>query len=245
MGTIYRKHWNEDAECIAPEIQWRIESDKLKRQLEYVYNHAPFYRRKLDQAGLKPEDIRRVEDLYKIPFTTKAELRESQEREPPFGDYLAAPKEDVSIVHRTAGSTGRFIFTVMTKHDLRQTNEIGARSCWSAEIRPHNTVVHCLNYRLWMGGYTDHSNLETVGAAVVPYGVGGSRQLVRLIREAGIDAISSTPSYPNVLEHVVRDELGVEPHELGIKVGIFYGESGLEDPNLRAHVEETWGMRAR
>jgi phenylacetate-CoA ligase len=247
LGTIrknYRKYWNEEEECISPDVQRGMEQEKLARQLEYVYANAPFYRSKFDQVGLKPGSIRHVEDLSRLPFTTKAELRESQEQTPPFGDYLAAPKNDVSIVHRTSGSTGRFIFTVMTKNDLRQTNEIGARSCWSAGIRPHNIVVHCLNYQLWMGGYTDHSNLEAVGAAVIPYGVGSSKQLVRIIEEARATGISSTPSYPNVLEHVVRDELGIEPYDLGIKVGIFYGEPGLEDPNFRAHVEETWGMRA-
>jgi phenylacetate-CoA ligase len=95
-----------------------------------------------------------------------------------------------------------------------------------------------------MGGYTDHSNLETTGAAVVPFGVRNSRQLVRLIQEAGVNAISSTPSYPNYLEGIVREELGIEPIELGVKLGLFGGEPALENPNFRKHVEETWGMRA-
>jgi phenylacetate-CoA ligase len=94
-----------------------------------------------------------------------------------------------------------------------------------------------------MGGYTDHSNLELTGAAVFPFGVGNSRQLVRVIRDAGISAISSTPSYPFYLEDIVRDELGIEPKELGLKLGLFGGESGLENPSFRNRIADTWGMQ--
>jgi len=110
-------------------------------------------------------------------------------------------------------------------------------------LRPHHRVVHCLNYCLWMGGYTDHSNLELTGATVFPFGVGNSRQLVRVIRDAGISVISSTPSYPAYLEDVVRDELGIEPKELGLRLGLFGGESGLENPSYRNRIADTWGMQ--
>ncbi len=231
-------------EAITPSAQRAMEQEKLSRQLEYVYARSPFYQRKFREANLTPDEIRSTDDLSRLPFTTKAELRESQEREPPFGDYLAAPRGSVMTVHRTAGSTGLFLFSVLTKKDMRQTNECGARAFWAAGLRPHHTVVHCLNYTLWMGGYTDHRNLETTGATVIPFGVGNSRQLVRLIRELKVDAISSTPSYPNRLENVVREELDIEPVELGLKLGLFGGEPGLEIPSIREHVEETWGIRA-
>jgi phenylacetate-CoA ligase len=127
---------------------------------------------------------------------------------------------------------------------MDQTNECGGRAFWAAGLRPHHTVVHCLNYTLWAGGYTDHRNLERTGATVIPFGVGNSSQLVRLIHELKIDAISSTPSYPNRLESVVREELDIEPMELSLTLGLFGGEPGLEIPSLRKRIEETWGIRA-
>lgn len=241
---MWRKIWNEELETIGPLSQTVLERDKLASQLQYVFADSPFVRRKFDEAGLKPEDIRRAEDLSRLAFTTKEELRESQMRVPPFGDYVAAPLNSLSVVHRTSGSTGKFLFTAMTKADMRQTNECGARAFWAAGLRPDHTVIHCLNYSLWMGGYTDHRNLENTGATVVPFGVGNSRQLVRVIREAGVDAISCTPSYPRHLETFVQDELGVEPAELGLKLGLFGGEPGLENSDFRGQLERTWGMRA-
>ena len=236
--------WNEEIETLDPDAQRAMETGKLSRQLQYVYARSPFYQRKFRLSGLGPDDIGSAEDLSRLPFTTKAELRESQEREPPFGDYLAATQPTVARVHRTSGSTGRFLYTVLTRDDLRQTNECGARAFWAAGLRPHHTVVHCLNYCLWMGGYTDHSNLETTGATVLPYGVGNSRQLVRVIREVSVDVISCTPTYPAVLEDVVREELGVEPADLGLKLGLFGGEPAVENPEFRRRLEETWGLRA-
>jgi len=96
-----------------------------------------------------------------------------------------------------------------------------------------------------MGGVTDHFNLETTGATVFPFGVGNSRQLVRVIREAGINAISSTPSYPRYLEGIVREELGIDPRDLGLELGLFGGEPGLENPAYRQRIENTWGMKAQ
>ena len=241
---MYRNMWNDRMESIAPSAQRTLERTNLARQLEYVYANSPLYKRRFGEAGVKPGDIRDADDLSRLPLTTKADLRESQEREPPFGDYLAAPRESVIRVHRTSGSTGRFLYTALTKDDIEQTNECGARAFWAGGLRPHHSVVHCLNYSLWMGGYTDHSNLETTGATVLPFGVGSSRQLIRLIHEARVDVLSSTPSYPGVLEEVVREELGIEPAELGLKLGLFGGEPALENPDFKGRLEQTWGMRA-
>ena len=240
-----RSMWNAEVETIGEAEQTAMERDKLARQIDYVYSESPFYRSKLDGAGLVPRDVRGRQDLPRLPFTTKAELRESQEREPPFGDYLASSRELVTTVHRSSGSTGKFIYTVLTDRDMEQTNECGARAFWAAGLRPRHTVVHCLNYSLWMGGFTDHRNLATTGASVVPFGVGDSRRLVRTIGELGVDAISCTPSYPSRLAGVVRDELGIDPSELGLELGLFGGEPGIEDVGFKARMEETWGFKAR
>lgn len=241
---MYKKFWNEEMETLSSTRQRKLEEIELRKQIEYITNNSPFYQKKFSEAGISLSKIKHVEELSKLPFTEKEELRESQEKNPPFGDYLAVKKEKISRVHRTAGSTGKPLYVALTKKDLRTTNEVGARCFWAAGLRPHHTVVHCLNYCLWMGGFTDHTNLETTGATVVPFGVRNSNLLVRVIKEIGINAISSTPSYPNYLVDVVRKELGIEPIELGLRLGLFGGEPGLEDPNFRRTLEETWGMRA-
>lgn len=230
-------------ETISPSDQKKLEQQKLIDQIQYVFANSTMYQEKYSQAGFVAEDISCVQDLAKLPFTVKTDLRESQVRTSPYGDFLAAPSDLVNRVHRTSGATGQFIYTALTRKDLEMTNDCGARAFWAAGLRPHHRVVHCLNYCLWMGGYTDHSNLELTGATVFPFGVGNSRQLVRVIRDAGINVISSTPSYPAYLEDVVRDELGIEPRDLGLKLGLFGGESGLENPSYRGRIADTWGMQ--
>jgi len=230
-------------ETISPSDQKKLERQKLLDQIQYVFASSTMYQEKYSRSGLAAKDITCVQDLAKLPFTVKTDLRESQVRTPPYGDFLAAPSDRVNRVHRTSGATGQFIYTALTRKDLEMTNDCGARAFWAAGLRPHHRVVHCLNYCLWMGGYTDHSNLELTGATVFPFGVGNSRQLVRVIRDAGIRVISSTPSYPAYLEDVVRDELGIEPRDLGLKLGLFGGESGLENPSYRGRIADTWGMQ--
>ena len=240
-----RAIWNETVETLSLREQRKMEREQLLCQLQYVAANSEMYKRKFHEAGLTADKIKDVPDLARLPFTTKTELREAQEREAPFGDFLAAPAESIRRVHRTSGATGRFIYVALTETDLRQTHDCGARAFWAGGLRPHHRVIHCLNYCLWMGGYTDHANLETTGATVFPFGVGNSRRLVRVIQEAGITVISSTPSYPNTLEGLVREELGIEPIELGLKLGLFGGEPGLENPVYRKRIEDTWGMRAQ
>jgi phenylacetate-CoA ligase len=126
------------------------------------------------------------------------------------------------------------------------TASVAGRAQSAAGLGPGYRVVHCLNYQLWMGGYSDHAGLEATGATVVPYGVGGSRQLIQVIRELGIDAISCTPSYPKVLESVIEEHYPeLSPADLGLRLGLFGGEPGLDQPALRRRLEETWGFKAR
>ncbi len=238
-----RTMWNPEMEAISLPDQKKLEQQKLIKQIQHVFANSSMYQEKYRQTGIAAKDITCVQDLAKLPFTTKTDLRESQVRKPPYGDFLAAPSDLVNRVHRTSGATGQFIYTALTRKDLDTTNDCGARAFWAAGLRPNHRVVHCLNYCLWMGGYTDHSNLELTGATVFPFGVGNSRQLVRVIRDAGINAISSTPSYPAYLEDIVRDELGLEPKELGLRLGLFGGEPGLENPSYRNRIADTWGMR--
>src|SRR5581483_128382 len=134
----------------------------------------------------------------------------------------------------------------LSARDARETAAVGARAQGASGLGPGHRVVHCLNYRLWMGGYTDHATLEATGAAVVPFGVGDTQLLVRTIRELKITAISCTPSYPAVVERVIAEHFpGLKPRDLGLRLGLFGGEAGLDDPEFRRRLEATWGFKAR
>ena len=116
---------------------------------------------------------------------------------------------------------------------------------WASGLRPSDRVVHCLNYQMWTGGLTDHLTLEATGATVLPYGVGGTTRLVEVVRDLGINVISSTPSYPALLEKILREEFNLKPRDLGLRLALFGGEGGLDNATFRAAMEETWGFGVR
>ena len=209
-------------------------------QRAHVAASSGFYQA-LWNGATPPADLR---DLAELPLSDKAGLRLSQAAHPPFGDYLAAPRAQANRLHRTSGTTGQAMNLAMSARDCTITGTVGGRCQSAAGLTADHTVVHCLNYQMWMGGVTDHMTLEATGALVVPFGVGSTELLIRTIREVGINAISCTPSYPAVLERVLQAQ-GIAPRDLGLKLGLFGGEPGLDDPALRARIRDTWGMEPR
>ena len=229
-----------DAATLDPEQLFAAQQSLWQAQVDYVVSHSAFYRRLWGDL----EPTRDLDRISELPLSDKQQLRESQAAEPPFGDYLAAPIERVNRLHRTSGTTGQAMNLALSARDCDITEMVGGRCQASAGLGPQHRVVHCLNYRMWMGGVTDHLTLERTGAMVVPFGVGDTDLLIRTIREVGINAISCTPSYPAVLERVLEG-MGMRPRDLGLKLGLFGGEQGLDDPALRGRIRETWGMEPR
>src|ERR1700730_16031068 len=238
-----RRFWNQDVETLPHAALRQLENERLHAQLDYVWASSAFYLAKFAAVGVARSALRDLADLPLLPFTEKDELRQDQQEHPPFGSYLATTPERLIRVHKTSGTTGRALYIALTDRDRRLMNEGAARALWAAGLRPSDTVVHCLNYRLWAGGYSDHENLETTGATVVPYGVGQTASLIQTIRELQINAISATPSYMLPLAEAVVAE-GLEPRDLGLRKGFFGAEPGMSEPGVRARMEETWGMRA-
>ncbi len=220
----------------------KIQAQRWSSQLDYVVSSSPFYQRLWN--GEKPDQ--RLEALVDLPFTNKEMLRADQRAHAPFGSYLVTDTRDIARVHRTSGTSGVAMNLALSASDATMTAEVGARAQRAAGLGSGYRVVHCLNYRLWMGGFSDHTTLEATGATVIPYGVGETEKLIRTIQELGIDAISCTPSFPAVLEQVIAHSFpGLNPKDLGLKLGLFGGEAGLDDPAFRARLESTWGFRAR
>ena len=217
------------------ETRWQIQRERLAA--------SAFYQRHHRDAPLRLPAT--LEGIAELPFTNKEDLRKDQATYPPFGSYLAASPESVTRLHRTSGTTGQAMNLALSAHDAKLQAEIAGRAQSAAGLGPDDTVVHCLNYQLWMGGVTDHLGLEETGAMVVPFGTGGTELLIRTIRELGINAISCTPSYPARLADVLREHFSdIEPKSLGLRKAFMGGEPGLDDPAFRARLYETWGMRA-
>ena len=236
--------WNERLETLSREELFETEEKALLRaQLDYVLRRSRFYQEKFKAAGLSALDFGPDLKLRDLSFTEKSELLDDQLRHPPFGSILAAPPENLRRVHRTSGSSGRPVFIALTQKDIDNTMEAGTRAFWCAGVRPGDLIIHCLNYCLWMGGLTDHMNLEHTGATVIPFGVGNSRSLIEMIRHLRPTGISCTPSYIAKLEAVLRDDFGLRPRDLHLKKGLFGGEPGIQNSAFRAVIEDTWGMR--
>ena len=222
--------------------QLRALQQLWEQQRLYVSENSPFYRA-LWQGGDIPLQL---EDLPQLPLTSKAQLRESQAAEPPFGHYLAASRDSVNRLHRTSGTTGQAMNLALSARDCALTVTVGGRAQRLAGLGPSHSVVHCLNYQMWMGGVTDHLTLEESGAMVVPFGVGSTDLLIETIRQVGVNAISCTPSYPAVLEKTMNEHFPqLDPRDLGLKLGLFGGEAGLDDPAFRQRIRDTWGMEPR
>jgi len=232
----------DNAHRMPPEDLATHRENAWARQRAYVMQNSEFYR-SLWQGQTPPKDLR---DLPELPLSDKAQLRISQAEHPPYGNYLASSVRQAVRLHRTSGTTGQAMNLALSARDCAITETVGGRCQASAGLTPDHTVVHCLNYQMWMGGLTDHMTLQATGAMVVPFGIGSTELLVRTIQEVGITAISCTPSYPAVLERVIEQKFpGLSPRDLGLKLGLFGGEAGLDDPAFRQRLRDVWGMEPR
>jgi phenylacetate-CoA ligase len=204
----------------------------IARQLEYLERTSPFYAERI--AG-----ERRLEAL---PFMTKAQLRASQRRRPPFGEHLCAPPESLVRMHVTSGTTGDPVAIGLTAADHLANSAVGGAAFRIAGVQADMTIAHCLNYALYAGGIADHMALEASGATVVPVGVGQSRRLLDLIPALGIDALFGTLSFPAYLAARAR-EAGVDPLSLGLRRVVTAGEPGAGLAAVRREIEQAWGAQ--
>jgi phenylacetate-CoA ligase len=209
----------------------------LSEQLAYLEASSPFYAERL--RGVR-EHVRVPEDLPRLPFTTKDELREGQRADPPFGPHLCAPRERLVRMHVTSGTTGEPVAVGFTRADHEANSAVGGEAFRIAGVRPDDVIAHCLNYALYAGGIADHMALEASGATVVPVGTGQSRRLLELIPRLGITALFGTLSFPAYLAARAR-ELGTEPLELGLRHIVTAGEPGAGLAAVRAEIEAAWG----
>jgi phenylacetate-CoA ligase len=220
------------------------ETSLLLAGLRRAYSTSEFWRVRLSARGVKEHQLVLGFPIHELPHITKADLLADQSAAPPFGTLLAVPPHQVRRIHRTSGTTATPFFIALTARDIADTYVTAERAYRAAGMGPGDRIVHCYNFNMWSGGISDYVPIERVGATGIPYGVGNTTQLLRLIKRLNINAISSTPSYMLSLRDRCRDELRIDPRDLGLRRGYFGGEGLLQVPGVREGIERDFGIIA-
>lgn len=229
-------YWNKHKECLPREEMKTLQGTRLHKMVDYVYHNVPFYRNKMQEQDITPNDIRCVEDLTKLPFTTKQDLRDNY----PQG-LQAAPQSEIIRLHASSGTTGNPTIVGYTRKDINIWSECMARCLTSFGITRDDVVSVAYGYGLFTGGLGVHYGVENLGAAVVPASTGSTEKHVRLIRDLGVTGIACTPSYALHLAETM-EQMGIGKESLKLKVGAFGAEPWTE--NMRKEVESRLGMKA-
>lgn len=228
--------WNETFECMGRDEMRRCQSRRLVDVVERVYHNVPFYRKKMQELGVGPEDIRGIEDLPKLPFTTKQDLRDNY----PFG-LFAVPMTEIVRLHASSGTTGKPTVVGYTRKDLATWSEVMARTLTCAGITRHDFLQIAYGYGLFTGGLGVHYGAEKVGCSVIPISGGNTKRQIQLMHDFGSTALSCTPSYALYLAEAIK-ESGLKREEFKLRVGTFGAEPWTE--NMRREIEEKLQIKA-
>jgi phenylacetate-CoA ligase len=228
--------WNESIECASREELRRIQSQRLIDTVQRVYHAVPAYRHKMQEAGLVPSDISDIDDIVKLPFTTKQDLRDGY----PFGMF-AVPMSEIVRIHASSGTTGKSTVVGYTRKDLNMWSEVVTRSLVEAGVHRNDIVQVAYGYGLFTGGLGLHYGTENLGATVIPISGGNTEKQIQLMQDFGTTALACTPSYALFVAEVMKD-MGVSPETLNLKVGIFGAEPWSE--NMRREIEQKLHIKA-
>jgi phenylacetate-CoA ligase len=235
------RYWNPEIETMPWDDVRAMQLEKLRRQLDYLVARSPFYKRKLGAVGFDPQSLRRLDDLQRMPFTTKEELRDSQATTPPLGEHAAADLADVIRIHSSSGTTGRPSYVGITGHDRDVWTETVSRVYYCEGVRREDIVVHGFGLGFFVGGLPLKDAIENIGATFIPIGTGASDRLVSSVRDLGGTILTCTPSYANYLAEYVRERYEIEPSELGLRRLLLGAEPGGGIPAVRERLAEEFG----
>lgn len=233
--------WNETKECMSRDELTALQSSRLKKLVDYVYHNVDFYRKKMQAIGLMPGDIKGVEDIVKLPFTTKDDLRDNY----PFG-LFAVPQSQIVRVHASSGTTGKATVVGYTRYDLDIWSECVARCFTMAGISKEDIVQIAYGYGLFTGGLGAHGGAEKIGAMVVPMSTGNSKKLTTMMLDFGVTAIACTPSYLLHITELLEQEGKL--NDLKLKTAICGAEPWTEkmhkdiEQRLNIHAHDIYGL---
>lgn len=219
---------------------------RTQEQIARLYTVSPYYKRRLDGAGVKPSDIKDREDLARIPFSDKDEERRSQEAAPPLGEHLSVDMERVVRIHSSSGTTGTPTFFALTQRDLDTWDTVAARCYYTMGVRASDLIVHLGNLSMFVGGIPSVTGPQRIGATVVPVGAtAGTRRALEMMDHLGATVISATPSFAVYLAEMVRKELQREPASMGLRLMIVGGEPGGQIAAVREQLSAMWQCEVR
>ncbi|HJK03882.1 MAG TPA: phenylacetate--CoA ligase [Methanocorpusculum sp.] len=225
--------WNEKMETLRGKELQELQLKRLKETVARTQNIG-FYQKMFAEAGIRPEDIKTLDDLSKIPFTKKSDLRGGY----PFG-FLAVPMNRINRIHTTSGTTGKPTVVAYTKNDLNSWSELIARNLTMVGLREGDMFQNASNYSLFTGGLGFHYGAEKIGCAVVPAGVGNTKRQIEMIQDFGVNAIHCTPSYAMHLTEVAED---MHANLESLRIGVFGAEAWSE--NMRRDLENRLNIKA-
>lgn len=222
--------WDKDKECMAREELVQLQLERLQSTIHRVYRNVPFYRRMFDKHGIDPDGFSSLEDIGKIPFTTKNDLRENY----PYG-LFAVPLREVVRIHTSSGTTGMPIVVGYTKNDLKIWTDLVARVLSAGGITKDDVIQIAFNYGLFTGALGFHYGAEKIGASVIPVSIENPKKQIKILQDYKTTALISTPSYALLIANTLI-EMDINPNSLSLKFGLFGAEPWSE--RMRQEIEE-------
>ena len=229
-------YFNEEFETLPRPALEALQLTRLRNALERVYATVPFYRASFDMAGIRPGDVKSLEDLQRLPFTTKQDMRDSY----PYG-LFAAPLEEIVRIHASSGTTGKPTVVGYTHKDIEVWSELMARSFVAAGAHRGDIIHNAYGYGLFTGGLGAHYGAERLGASVIPISGGNTRRQIMIMQDFGSTVLTCTPSYSLFMAEEARAE-GVDIRDLKLRVGIFGAEPWSEA--MRGEIEDKLNLDA-
>lgn len=223
-------HFEPEYECMSREEIAQLQLERLQSTLFRLSRNVPFYRRKFRELDFDPEELRSLEDLSKLPFTTKADLRDNY----PYGMF-AVPLREVVRLHSSSGTTGKSVVVGYTRNDVKRWAKLAARVLTAGGVTRDDVVQIAFNYGLFTGGFGFHYGAELLGASVIPSSSGNTRRQIQIMQDYKTTALLCTPSYALHLAGSM-EEAGVNPNALDLKWGLFGAECWSE--TMRAEIQE-------
>lgn len=230
------RYFQQEIECAPIEQIKAIQNEKLPKQVKHVWDNVPYYRKKMEEKGLTPEDIKSIDDLHKLPFLSKADLKECY----PYG-LLACPLKDCVRIHSTSGTTGKRVVAFYTQNDIDMWNECCARAIVAAGGSNEDVVQVSYGYGLFTGGAGLDGGSHKVGCLTIPQSSGNTERQIMFIMDLSATILCCTPSYAAYIGESMK-EMGLKPEDIPLKAGIFGAEAWSEE--MRRDIEKTLGIKA-
>lgn len=230
------EYWQPELETLKRNALEELQLKRLKKTAGAVFKNVPFYADKFKEANVRPSDIKSLDDIRKLPFTKKSDLRDNY----PFG-LFAVPMNKVNRLHASSGTSGKSTVVGYTKKDLTTWSDLMARCFFAVGIRPGDVFQNAANYGLFTGGLGIHAGAERLGCTVVPSGTGSTQKQIEMIKDFGVTVMHCTPSYALYISETAK-KLGIEPGELPLRIGLFGAEPW--SANTRKELEKSFGIKA-